>query len=434
MLLGFRCKNYRSIRDEQSLSMLAGPTKNLSQHITSIGGFDILKATVIYGANGAGKSNIFKAIRFSSQVIIKNRPDYGPHDTFQTLVNSENEPSMFEYEIEIKGRFFRYGFEMILRDRKVVGEWLYEFFPEEDDRLIFLRNSKDIVSFEGDERKFENINGELFIHNARRKDFWFGKTKDRFDVHSVQSWFWGSLAVIGPESSMLWDLDFGREDVVKGITDVVSRFDTGITGSDFIRHGVGDEPIDIVVNSRINSKSSIYKGNYGIFKDDGKSPVLAFRFKHGYKDGEEFFVNLNEESDGTLRIMKLSPIIFYDETQRDKYEGDDITYIVDEFDRTLHPAVVYGFLKWFLMKRYKTHKQLIMTTHTSGLLDQDLLRRDEIWFTQKDSSGATSLYSLDDYKVRFDKKIEKAYLEGYFQGMPEVMLPDEGEDDDAVEE
>ncbi len=134
-----------------------------------------------------------------------------------------------------------------------------------------------------------------------------------------------------------------------------------------------------------------------------------------------FPVNLNEESDGTLRIMKLSPILFRNDV--------DCTYIIDEFDRTLHPSVVYGFVKWFLSQKYDSHKQLIITTHNLHLLDQDLVRRDEIWFVQKDSEGATSLYSLDDFKVRFDKNIEKAYLEGHFRGIPEISLP--GDEDDA---
>ena len=158
--------------------------------------------------------------------------------------------------------------------------------------------------------------------------------------------------------------------------------------------------------------------NYGIFRQGEDGRLEAFRFKHGAAPG--FPVNLNEESDGTLRIMKLSPILFRDDK--------DCTYIIDEFDRTLHPVVVKGFLKWFLNKQYSSHKQFIMTTHTAHLLDQDLIRRDEIWFVQKDSEGATSLYSLDDYKVRFDKAIEKAYMEGHFRGIPDIILPEDVDD------
>ena len=97
-------------------------------------------------------------------------------------------------------------------------------------------------------------------------------------------------------------------------------------------------------------------------------------------------------------------------------------------DRYLHAMAVYAFVEWFMKKNYKINKQLIIITHNTHLLDQDLIRRDEIWFTQKDHEGSTELYSLDDYNVRFDKKIEKAYLEGNFKGIPNIKLPDDLDD------
>ena len=417
MLIGFSCENFRSFRDEQSLSMLAGPTKNLNNQVMNVKGFDILKSALIFGANGAGKSNLFKAIRLSSQIIVKNRPDYGYHDAFQTACD-KSKPTTFQYEIEINGEFFRYGFSLMLDNKEVVGEWLFEIFPDADDRRIFYRYSDNTVEFEDEKKPFEEINGTLFIHNARRKDFWYGqKNKDREKIYLVQKWFWESLAVIGPDASLLWDLEMNENDI-KGITDVVKCFDTGIVGSGFCTYALGDEPVDIVDNPRVKKDSQVKKGNKGIFRQGKDGRLEAFRFKHGA--ASEFFVNLNEESDGTLRIMKLSPILFRDDK--------DCTYIIDEFDRTLHPMVVQGFLKWFLKKQYSSHKQFIMTTHNAHLLDQELIRRDEIWFVQKDEEGATSLYSLDDYKVRFDKDIEKAYLEGHFRGMPDVILPEDVDD------
>ena len=147
MLIGFSCENFRSFRDEQSLSMLAGPTKNLNNQVMNVKGFDILKSALIFGANGAGKSNLFKAIRLSSQIIVKNRPDYGYHDAFQTACD-KSKPTTFQYEIEINGEFFRYGFSLMLDNKEVVGEWLFEFFPDADDRRIFYRYSDNTVEFE----------------------------------------------------------------------------------------------------------------------------------------------------------------------------------------------------------------------------------------------------------------------------------------------
>ena len=106
-----------------------------------------------------------------------------------------------------------------------------------------------------------------------------------------------------------------------------------------------------------------------------------------------------EESDGTRRLLQLIPAL------KSLKDGPRV-YVIDEIDRSLHPILVRGFLDFFLNSCKGERRQLIMTTHESSLLDQDLLRRDEIWFAEKDDSGATSLYSLLDFKVRKDLEIQ----------------------------
>ena len=120
--------------------------------------------------------------------------------------------------------------------------------------------------------------------------------------------------------------------------------------------------------------------------------------------------DLLEESDGTVRILELLDIILSEEKK---------VYIIDELDRCLHPSLTYRFIKTFF--EYVANNldvQLIVTTHESRLLDFDLLRRDEIWFVDKKPEGNSNIYSLDEYNVRFDKKIDKAYLDGRYGGVP----------------
>jgi len=115
---------------------------------------------------------------------------------------------------------------------------------------------------------------------------------------------------------------------------------------------------------------------------------------------------MDEESDGTLRIIDLIPWLF---------SGNKVS-LVDELDRSLHPALSYRLLELFLEKPSTT--QLIVTTHESHLLTSDLLRRDEVWFVEKDREGASKLYSLEDFAPRKDKDIRKGYLQGRYGAIP----------------
>jgi AAA15 family ATPase/GTPase len=118
---------------------------------------------------------------------------------------------------------------------------------------------------------------------------------------------------------------------------------------------------------------------------------------------------MSEESDGTIRLLDLLEILLV---------GDGKTFIIDELDRCLHPSLIYKFIELYLETAKSKKVQLIVTTHESRLLDFNLLRRDEIWFINKDKAGESRIYSLEEYNERFDKKIDKAYLEGRYGGIP----------------
>jgi AAA15 family ATPase/GTPase len=133
--------------------------------------------------------------------------------------------------------------------------------------------------------------------------------------------------------------------------------------------------------------------------------------KHKMVDcNDDVLFDTAEESDGTIRLMDLLPIVTKPE------EDESKVYVIDELDRSLHPNLCYLFIQDFLAKSGKN--QLIVTTHESNLLTFDLLRRDEIWFVEKDQGGATALYSLEEYAPRYDKDIQKGYLLGRFGAIP----------------
>jgi len=140
---------------------------------------------------------------------------------------------------------------------------------------------------------------------------------------------------------------------------------------------------------------------------------VLLRMKHVGKDGRLVEFNMDEESDGTQRLINLVPALFM------LKQNPDQVLIVDELDRRLHPFLSRFFIQAALdSDEEHRHNQLIVTTHDTNLLDLDLLRRDEIWFVEKDESGASHLYALAEFKTRPDLKIEKGYLNGRFGAVP----------------
>ncbi len=423
MLLSFRCSNYRSIRDEQELSMIAGPTRNHEKHVYTIkdghgAPVSVLKGALIYGGNGSGKSNLFKAIRFSTKLIIKDNPDFESSNYYMMDPHYAKKPSSFEYEFEINGHVYRYGFEIILSTKTVVSEYLNEIFVDGDDILIFARGEDNKCTLNGKVYQSDDENYFLFIHRGRDDEF---KKTDRMHgiIGDVCHWFYFTMATLLPNSTLLYSYDLDDDNNVRKMGKLLSFFDTGITGMDWFKWKDGEENLEPIQTRRINPHSEVIRGKNVRYRRKGDyNDVYVLRCIHG-DPGVPF--RSDQESDGTRRLWDLSPVLLRDDIE--------FVYVIDEIDRYLHPLVVYAFIKSFMRKDFKQPKQIIAITHDTHLLDQDLLRRDEIWFIDKDARGASELYSLDDYNVRFDKKIEKAYLEGNFKGVPNIVLPEDLDDD-----
>jgi uncharacterized protein len=130
-------------------------------------------------------------------------------------------------------------------------------------------------------------------------------------------------------------------------------------------------------------------------------------------DGKDYSISFDEESDGTQRFLHLLPALYHLKTRCK-------VFVIDELDRSLHPLLAHALIKFFVDSCPGACQQLIVTTHETHLLDRDLLRRDEIWFVEKDAKQQTHLYSLTELKVRNDLRIEKSYLQGRFGAIPFV--------------
>jgi uncharacterized protein len=421
MLITFRVSNFLSFNDEAELSMQAGPQRNLPSHYISTGSgrndVNILKTAVIYGANASGKSNLIKAMDFAKKVIvngIKSETTYNKH--FRLDPANREKLSSFEFEFKLDEKMYAYGFSAHLESKKIKEEWFVE-----------LGKTSETVIYE--RKVLENGQSEFPVFNLKLSD---KKAINRFEVYredvldsqlfltelnkkntSIDIEFFKQISNLFeniyfcyPNTHlplpMLYEWN-GKKEVVE----LINIFKVGISDLSLDEFEIDEDQfrkLSIVSNEPFFNHSDVREV-------DGKKMMAKLVAKHDSLNGMTDF-ELEEESDGTRRLFDL---IFY--LLSLKSIGKNIV-IIDEIDRSLHPELSRKFLEVFLSTTEGIESQLIVSTHESSLLDLNLLRRDEIWFTEKDLNGATKLYSLEEFKPRHDTELRKAYLTGRFGAIP----------------
>ena len=426
MLIRFKVGNYTSFDDIQVLSMTPGLTEGHPEHLRNAGGTPVLRIAAVYGANASGKSNLIKALRDMKGLVI--RDEKIPSDRyFRPGKDNAERPSFFETEIGIGSSIYSYGFEYVISKHEVVDEWLYRLSLDGENRILFQRNGTHMDhTFEGSDGQRMDIYAEdtaertdrLFINvmgeRSRPAEGELGVFNDVYD------WFRNGLRFIDTDypfmpEVLVTDRDFER------LNDIISTFGTGINSIGYVRK----EGMDEVLPQRLidDLRKSLTTGNgpgnmsidsnrYASVNDyrasmDGDRVVFD-EIVYRHNDNRVVY-RPDEESDGTRKLYGLLASTFID---------DRTTYIVDGLDSGLHPQLTFRFIGMFLGGPYSGDSQMVFTTHESSLMDFRLLRRDEIWFTDKDAEGRSSLYSLEDFNERSDRRIEKAYREGRYGGVP----------------
>ena len=426
MLIRFKVSNYLSFDDIQTLSMISGKTGAHPSHVIKSKQIRLLRASAIYGANASGKSNVIKAMRAMRDLVVHN--EFMILDTY-CRINEDNreKSSLFEVEIQLDDRAFSYGFEVDIYNQSVVDEWLHELFYDRDSVAIFERTG-DNISFDttnsDNERMklyvedFSGKNDSLFLNFAGSR---MNPKKSVFDpIPTVWGWFRDKM-VFPDLNESFKPSDQLNEEYFNRLNELISTYGTGVNKLEYInRPGaeemVPKEVIDKMKKLLMNDRGSMINAqqrrrygtyyNYRVSMDDSNLRFDEIIYKH--KNGTGF--HSGEESDGTKRLFNVLSNLYVGR--------DGATIIVDELDLRFHPQVTYRLLDKFLADNRYSNIQLIFTTHESSLMDFDLLRRDEIWFVEKDDKGVSNLYSLEDFNERCDRNIEKAYKEGRYGGVP----------------
>lgn len=440
MMIRFNVGNFLSFKNVQEFSMIASKVRNKTNHLYMDKNLKLIKFAAIFGANASGKSNFVKAIEFARNTILNGHNLEGYNNYYKLDNEYMNKPSYFEFEIVVNDKYYSYGFEVILKKSEFTSEWLIELLPNGDKKIIFERNIQDSTFKSELNIKEENLKmkfnvytddiktnkNTLFLNEMNRNKVELYKNESVLKIfNNVYKWFAENLDINHPYSS-LTDFSYFNSVDKSLIIDIIKGFGTGITdfkivelSMDEIKDKIPEKILNDVqnkINDILLKDDNQVKGNVTLVGPDAfyiinieknkKIRVTTIEFEHG-KKGKTFSVS--EESDGTRRIMELIRILLLDENS---------IFIIDEIDRSLHPQLTYKFVETFFEIAEKKNIQLIITTHESRLLDFGLLRQDEIWLVSKNKEGESTLYSLDEYNVRFDQKIDKAYLEGRYGGVP----------------
>jgi AAA15 family ATPase/GTPase len=432
LLINFSVENFRSFGAEQTLNLIAaGKIQDHEEHYVPISntGKNVLRTGVIYGANAAGKSNIVRAIHFAQSLI---------HDTnsFKKLALSQfrfwkkKTPSSFEFRFLVEEQIFVYGFA--INQNEVVEEWLEATSNSGRSVEVFARKKQKITvgklkPFGRDADASEQALNAFKVLEPRPNQLLLNKIVDLPSssrgklLDRVAWWFTECLTVVQADTSFGPLLEFLDQEAGfrRFAAEFLHSIGTGIVDLHIEQLKLSAEklPKELLegLQSPLGVETTLLLGNPGVsLQLDPNDPTQVIRRNLAAQhriDQSTYSISFQEESDGTQRCLNLLPALFHLTT------GTKV-FVIDELDRSLHPLLSHAFLKFFIHSCPGACQQLIVTTHETHLLDQELLRRDEVWFVEKDSKQQTQLYSLADMKVRNDVRLEKGYLQGRFGGIP----------------
>ena len=358
--------------------------------------------------------------------------------------NNKDKPSYFEMEILLDNEVFSYGFEIILSKNILVSEWLIKLGTNEETPLFYKDGENDSYHF-GDILKDNNAldiyqqgilgTNTLFLTEMNKnKTVFYSNNTNAVILEKIYDWICNKLEIVFPPRPTKQASFMVNTTSLDKVAQLLHSFGTGIVKINEIPEDINQitknfpyylkEQIAQHINMIQVQANKDYQINKGtdkytfIVRSQENIIGIEYSIKEGFKsysiqfeheniDSDVLF-KVSEESDGTIRLFELIEVLL----------NTNKTYVIDELDRCLHPCLTYNFIKKFFEYSDNKEVQLIVTTHEPKLMDLKLLRRDEIWFVDKDKQGNSNIYSLEEYNTRFDQKVDKAYLEGRYGGVP----------------
>ena len=412
MLIEFRVKNFRSLRGEQALSLVASKDKTLLASNTQETGIKaaptLLRSAVVYGANASGKSNLIKALQYMRGVVTESATVIQPGQTFSVQpfrldAGSADKPTEFEITFIVDRVRYQYGFAMT--SQRIVSEHLlvYKAFKPQRwfERHFDTETGKEVFEFgsglKGPKNVWEGATraNSLFLSMAVQLNS--EQLRPVFDWFANRLVIFNEASPLAPQLSMqMLKLDGKR----KEICDFLKAADISITDIDLVTRKIVGHGIKIDLATGNREAGPV------------ENEVNELKFHHVTENGKAVF-DLNDESSGTRNLLFLTGAVL-------DILNKGLTLVIDELDTSLHTLLVRELVRLFHRPEVNTGgAQLIFTTHDTSLLDAyGLFRRDQVWFVEKKKDQSSGLYSLVEFSPRKNEALERGYLQGRYGSVP----------------
>lgn len=417
MLIEFSVTNYRSIKERQTLSMVSSPAfKELESPNTFLSQQNegtpprLVRSAVLYGPNASGKSTLIQALQFVKKQVLTSQKESqagDPIDTVPFKLTAESRAADSEFEITFVEQGVRYEYGFCCNRERFTEEWLFAYplgrAQKWFHRVFDADAGKDIYKF-----------STSFLGGRKRQD-WESQTRPNalFFSTAIQlnneqlkpafDWFKERLRVASKFGKSFTLQKCDKDDYRKRIVEFMNSADLSIA--------------DIKIEETVFSADILPEKMSKAMRDDliekmkGKNLIKPIFLHYDINTKEFIEFEQDEESDGTRALFAFAgPWLDVLENQR--------VLVVDELDTSLHPLLVHHLVRQLHHDREGNTAQLIFTTHDTTLLSQKFLRRDQIWFMEKDKQSATQLYPLSDFSPRDTEAVERGYLNGRYGGIP----------------
>lgn len=418
MLIEFKVTNFRSIHTTQTLSMVAGTGTEHKEQNTFISGLpslpNLLRSAVVYGPNAAGKSNLFRAMRFIRKFVLTSQTlqEGQSIDVISFLLNSKSSTEPSEFEVTFIQDKVRYQYGFAVNNERVLNEWLLAY-PEGRPQRWF-------------ERKYDSVKdsedwsfGSKFSGPHQQRDIWKASTRknalflstaiqlNNEQLKPVFNWFQQKLVVILPSVGVNLKFSFDQcasEEGKNKVMEFMNSADISILGIELKKIPFSPD--------RLPSDMPQEVKEWFIRERQGRE-FTNVKFLHKEIDsGKVVPFDISDESGGTQKLFAFAgPLL-------DVLAKGRILF-VDELDTSLHPLMVRFLISLIHNPEInRNNAQLAFTTHDTSVLDTDIFRRDQVWFVEKDAESATKLYPLSDFSPRKDEALERGYLKGRYGALP----------------
>lgn len=413
MIIELKVSNFRSIKELQTFSLVASKAKELEQNTSLIDNdLRLVRTAVIYGANASGKSNLLSALLFMRYFILSSAKDSQPGekiqaDPFKFDDSSQKNPSEFIITF-IKDKV-RYQYGFVVDENRIHEEWLFAYPTNRPQQWFSRSYNKDVNKYDYKFSKFFKVSKHIV--ELTRSDVLFLSNAVKLNngqLVPIYSWFQNDLVLIDPPKgrgmSFSESLDqFASPEGKKQLIKFINIADSSISNIQVQTEKFSE-------SKHSNNMPPIINKDYYIKKMTGKD-IHRITFEH---NNNNHSLELPDESEGTQRLFG------YAGSWIEAIENGK-TLIVDELDNSLHPLVVRFLIELICNPKInRKNAQLIFSTHDTSLLDNELFRRDQIWFVEKDDKNSSQLYPLLNFSPRKNESLNKGYLQGRYGALPYI--------------